>query len=50
MAGSSNATKTAQKRWELENKVATVETADDIYKYNKKEQQQILQAKPWEKE
>lgn len=37
----------AKKTWELANKV---ETADDIYRYDKKEQQDILQAKPWDKE
>jgi len=40
----------AQKRWDLENSVVTVDAADEIYRYNKKEQQQILQAKPWDKD
>jgi len=47
MAGSST---DAKKRFELENKIVTVDTADEIYRYNKKEQQQILQAKPWDKD
>lgn len=38
----------AQQRWELENSVEKIE--DDIYRYNKQEQQEILHAKPWDKE
>lgn len=39
--------KAAQKRWQLENKMDTVDT---IYSYDKKSQQDMLQAKPWDKE
>lgn len=40
----------AKKTWELENNVQTVNTVDDIFKYDKQQQQDILTAKPWEKE
>jgi len=40
----------AKKTWELENNVQTVNTVDDIYKYDRQQQQDILTAKPWEKE
>ena len=37
----------AQKTWEMSN---SVDTVDEIYRYDKKQQQDILIAKPWEKE
>lgn len=40
----------AQKTWELTNNVETISTVDEIYRYDRKEQQDILAAKPWEKE
>lgn len=40
----------AKKTWELENNIQTVNTVDDIFKYDKQQQQDILTAKPWEKE
>lgn len=40
----------AKKTWELENNVQTVNTIDDIFKYDRQQQQDILTAKPWEKE
>lgn len=40
----------AKATWELENNVQTVNTVDDIFKYDKQQQQDILTAKPWEKE
>ncbi|KAL3202081.1 hypothetical protein MRX96_042658 [Rhipicephalus microplus] len=40
----------AQKTWEMSNNVETVQSVDDLYKYNKKQQQDILTAKPWEKD
>lgn len=43
----------AQKSWVLANNIETVNVArdvDDIYRYDKKQQQDILIAKPWEKE
>lgn len=40
----------AQKTWEMSNKIETISTVDEIYRYDRKEQQDILAAKPWEKE
>lgn len=51
MAGpSSDQTNIAQKTWELSNCIETISTMDEIYRYDRKEQQDILTAKPWEKE
>ena len=40
----------AQKTWEMANNIEIVSNVDEIYRYDKKEQQDILAAKPWEKE
>jgi len=40
----------AMKTWELTNDINTVPAIDEIYSYNKKQQQDILTAKPWEKD
>lgn len=40
----------AQKTWVMANNIETVSSVDDIYRYDKKQQQDILAAKPWEKE
>jgi COP9 signalosome complex subunit 5 len=40
----------AQKTWELSNNIETISSMDEIYRYDRKEQQDILTAKPWEKE
>lgn len=50
MAKKASPAKMALKNWVLENDIETVSSADDIYLYDKKQQQDILQAKPWEKE
>lgn len=47
---SSDQTTIAQKSWEINNSIETISTVDEIYAYDKKEQQDILAAKPWEKE
>ncbi|KAI8787215.1 COP9 signalosome complex subunit 5 [Biomphalaria glabrata] len=42
--------KIAKKSWELANNVESVSSVDDIYRYDSKQQQDILTAKPWEKD
>lgn len=42
--------KFARQTWELANNIEPVNSADEVYKYNKKQQQDILTAKPWDKE
>lgn len=49
MASTSQAS-IAQKTWELSNNIEYISPIDDIFKYDKKQQQDILTAKPWEKE
>lgn len=52
MAGTSSGSQagTAQKTWEMANNIETISSVDEIYRYNKKQQQDILTAKPWDKE
>ncbi|CAH0381821.1 unnamed protein product [Bemisia tabaci] len=40
----------AQKTWELSNNIKTVSSVDEIYRYDRKQQQDILSAKPWDKD
>lgn len=40
----------ALKTWELSNQIETINGIDEIYKYNREQQQDILSAKPWDKE
>ncbi|KAK7489063.1 hypothetical protein BaRGS_00019724 [Batillaria attramentaria] len=40
----------AQKSWMLANNIESVSSADEIYRYDAKQQQDILTAKPWEKD
>jgi COP9 signalosome complex subunit 5 len=51
-SGSSNDTQLtiAQKTWEMANNIETISIIDEIYRYDRKQQQDILAAKPWEKE
>ena len=42
--------KVAKKSWELANNVETVSSVDEIYRYDTKQQQDILTAKPWDRE
>lgn len=37
----------AKKLWEMENNIDNI---DEIYRYNREEQQDILAVKPWSKE
>lgn len=40
----------AQRTWEMANNVESVQSVDDIYNYDKKQQQDILTAKPWDRD
>ena len=40
----------AQMTWEMSNKIETIHTIDEIYRFNKQKQLDILAAKPWEKD
>ncbi|KAG1705078.1 COP9 signalosome complex subunit 5 [Nymphon striatum] len=40
----------AQKTWELSNNMEGVLSVDEIYRYNRQQQQDILTAKPWDKD
>lgn len=40
----------AQRTWEMANNIESVQSVDDIYCYDKKIQQDILTAKPWDRE
>ncbi|EEB10074.1 COP9 signalosome complex subunit, putative [Pediculus humanus corporis] len=40
----------AQKTWEFANNIETISPIDEIYRYDKKQQQDILAAKPWDKD
>lgn len=43
-------TSMAYKTWEMSNSIETVSSVDEIFKYDRQQQQEILQAKPWQKE
>lgn len=47
---SENQASIAQQTWEMTNNIETIGTVDEIYRYDKKQQQDILNAKPWEKD
>ena len=40
----------AQKTWEMSNNILEISPGEEIYKYDKQQQQQMLAAKPWEKD
>ena len=40
----------AQKTWELSNNILEIAPGEEIYKYDRQQQQQMLAAKPWEKD
>lgn len=40
----------ARKTWEISNNIETVQSIDEIYKYDKQQQQEVLAAKPWSKD
>jgi len=49
-AGGDSQVTIAQKTWEMTNNIEAVSTVDEIYKYDRKQQQDILTTKPWERE
>lgn len=40
----------AKKNWEMSNNISHIDSIDEVYRYNREEQQDILAAKPWSKE
>ena len=50
MAGKSIDSGMALKSWELENNIETIPACDEIFRYDAQQQQQILAAKPWDKD
>lgn len=50
MAGTSGDSEMAKKTWEMENNIETIPSSDEIFKYDAQQQQQILTARPWEKD
>ena len=40
----------AQRNWEMANNVENISPIDEIYRYDKRQQQDILNTKLWEKE
>ena len=49
MSNSSQA-EIAKKTWELSNNVMEIQPGEEIYRYDKNQQQSIQAAKPWEKD
>lgn len=49
-AGSSSQSAAAMSNWLAANNVETISSVDEIYRYDRKLQQDMLTAKPWEKE
>ncbi|PFX25577.1 COP9 signalosome complex subunit 5 [Stylophora pistillata] len=47
---SSMDTSMAFKTWEMSNNMETINSVDEIFKYDRQQQQEILQAKPWQKD
>lgn len=40
----------AFKTWEMSNNIETLSSVDEIFKFDRQQQQEILHAKPWQKE
>lgn len=47
---SSGDTAMAFKTWEMSNNIETLSSVDEIFKFDRQQQQEILHAKPWQKE
>ena len=50
IAGGDSQSSIAQRTWEMANNMDVVNTVDEIYRYDRKQQQDILTTKPWDKE
>lgn len=50
VAGESTSQSSGLGNWLMANNVETVSSIDEIYRYDRKQQQDMLAAKPWEKE
>jgi len=46
----SSQAKIAQRTWEMSNNILEVNPGDEIYRYDRQQQQSLLTAKPWEKD
>jgi COP9 signalosome complex subunit 5 len=47
---SSSQSSIGQKTWEMSNNIMEVNASEEIYKYDRAQQQSMLAAKPWEKD
>ena len=50
IAGGDSQSSIAQKTWEMANEFEPISTLDEIYRFDLKQQQDILTTKPWDKE
>lgn len=50
IGGGDSQTTIARKTWELQNSIENVGSVDEIYRYDEKQQKDILTTKPWERE
>ncbi|XP_037089835.1 COP9 signalosome complex subunit 5-like [Pollicipes pollicipes] len=50
MASGSSQSAVARRRWEMANNMETVSAVDEVYRFDQKQQQDILTAKPWDKD
>lgn len=49
-SSSSSQREIAQKTWEMSNNIMEVNASEEIYKYDRAQQQSMLAAKPWDKD
>lgn len=48
--GNENQAAIAQRNWEMANNVENISPIDEIYRYDRRQQQDILSAKPWDRD